>query len=126
MISYELYKVAHVVAAILIFMSLAGAYFHAANGGTRDTNAARRVISAMHSIGLLVSVIAGFGLLSRLDLIRGGIPAWVYGKLAIWLIAGMLLTIPKRKPSLARPILAYGLPLLAVAAVWLAVYKPGN
>ncbi len=126
MISYELYKVAHVVAAIVIFMSLAGTYFHAVNGGTRATNAARRVISTMHGLGLLVSVIAGFGLLTRLDLMRGGMPPWVFGKLAIWLIAGLLLTLPQRKPSLARPILVYGLPFLAAAAVWLAVYKPGN
>jgi len=126
MISYELYKVAHLVAVILLFMGLAGACFHAVNGGTRESNAGRRIISAMHGLGLLISLVAGFGLVARLDLMSGGMPLWVAGKLAIWLVAGMLLTLPRRKPQWARPALMYGLPLLAAAAVWLAVYKPGN
>jgi hypothetical protein len=63
---------------------------------------------------------------ARLDLLRGGVPGWVIGKLVIWLLAGILLTVPRRRPALARPILLVGLPILAAAAAWLAVYKPGN
>jgi len=54
------------------------------------------------------------------------VPGWVIGKLVIWLLAGILLTVPRRRPALARPILLVGLPILAAAAAWLAVYKPGN
>jgi len=54
------------------------------------------------------------------------VPGWVIGKLLIWLLAGILLTVPRQKPALARPILLFGLPFLAAAAAWLAVYKPGN
>jgi hypothetical protein len=37
-----------------------------------------------------------------------------------------LLTLPYRRPALARPLLLVGLPLLGAAAAWLAVYKPGG
>lgn len=126
MISYELYKVAHLVGVIVLFSVLGGAMVHAINGGTASTNAARRLITVLHGIGLIVVLVAGFGLVARLDLMNGGIPLWVGGKLLIWLVAGLLLTVPRRKPRLARPILLVGIPFLAAAAAWLAVYKPGN
>jgi hypothetical protein len=125
-ISYELYKVIHLVGVIVLFSVLGGAMVHAINGGTASTNAARRIITVLHGIGLILVLGAGFGLLARLDLMNGGVPLWVVGKLIIWLVAGLLLTVPRRKPALARPILLAGLPFLAAAAAWLAVYKPGN
>jgi hypothetical protein len=126
MISYELFKVAHLVGVIVLFTTLGGAMVHAINGGTASSNAARRLITIMHGAGLVVVIVAGFGLLTRLDLMTGGMPPWVAGKLVIWLLAGLMLTVPRRKPSLARPMLLVGLPFLAAAAAWLAVYKPGN
>lgn len=126
MISYELFKVAHLVGVIVLFSVLGGAMVHAINGGTASSNAARRLMTVLHGTGLIVVLIAGFGLLARLDLMNGGLPLWVVGKLIIWLVAGLLLTVPRRNPALARPILLAGLPFLAAAAAWLAVYKPGN
>ena len=126
MISYELYKVAHLVGVIVLFSALGGALVHAINGGTAASNAARRLLTILHGTGLVVVLVAGFGLIARLDLMDGGIPLWVVGKLVVWLLAGLLLTIPRRYPALARPLLLAGIPFLAAAAAWLAVYKPGN
>ena len=126
MISYELYKVIHLVGVLVLFSVLGGAMVHAINGGTASTNAARRAMTVLHGTGLLVILVAGFGLVARLDLLSGGVPGWVIGKLVIWLLAGLLLTVPRQRPALARPILLAGLPILAAAAAWLAVYKPGN
>ena len=124
--SYEAYKVLHLVAILVLFAVLGGVAVHAMNGGTRTGNAARRVVSALHGLALVVALLAGFGLVSRLDLMSGGIPLWVWGKVAVWIAAGLLLAVPYRKPAWARPILVVVLPLLAAVAVWLAVYKPGN
>jgi len=126
MISYELYKVVHLVGVIVLFTVLGGAMVHAINGGTAASNGARRAIAVMHGTGLLLILAAGFGLLARLGLMSGGVPLWVVGKLIVWLLAGLMLTVPRRNPKLARPLLLVGLPLLAAAAAWLAVYKPGN
>jgi hypothetical protein len=126
MISYEAYKVLHLVSVLTLFAVLGGVAVHAMNGGTLKGNAARRIVASMHGIALLVTLIAGFGLMSRLDLMRGGIPLWVWGKLVIWLATVLLLALPYRRPSLARPLLLFVLPLLGAAAAWLAVYKPGG
>ncbi len=123
--SYEFYKVLHVVAALLLFAAVGGVAVHALNGGTRESNAARRILATLHGLAMLVLIVAGFGLVARLDLMSGGLSPWVYGKLALWLLAGALLTLPYRRPALARPVLAAGLPLIALLAAWLAVYKPG-
>lgn len=126
MISYELYKVVHLVAVLVLFAVLGGVAVHALNGGTRTGNTARRLVSALHGSALLIALVAGFGLLARLDLMRGGMPAWIWGKLTLWLLAGLLLALPYRKPAWARATLLIGLPLLAAAAAYLAVFKPGT
>ena len=126
MISYELYKVLHLVGVLAVFAALGGAALLVMHGGAAPGTPARRATALMHGAGLLLVLVAGFGLVARLDLFTGGMPMWVAGKLGVWLLAGIALTIPRRKPSLARPMLFFGLPLLAAAAAWLAVYKPGN
>ena len=124
MSSYEAFKVAHLLAVLVLFAVLGGVAVHAMNGGTREGNAARRIVAALHGSALLVALVAGMGLVSRLDLTTGGLPLWVYGKLVIWFVAALLLALPYRRPGLARPLLLVGLPLLAGLAAWLAVYKP--
>ncbi|NOT09208.1 MAG: hypothetical protein HOP28_13495 [Gemmatimonadales bacterium] len=126
MISYEVYKVAHLAAVLVLFSVLGGVLVHALNGGTRAANMARRAVAALHGLAMAVAIVAGFGLVARLDLMSGGVPPWVWAKVTIWLIAGLLLALPYRRPALARPILLVGLPFLAAAAAWLAVFKPGN
>jgi hypothetical protein len=123
-ISYEAYKVAHLLAVLILFAVLGGVAVHAMNGGTREGNAARRLVAGLHGLALLVALVAGFGLIARLDLVNGGLPLWVYGKLVIWFLVALLLGLPYRRPQLARPLLLLGLPLLALLAAWLAVYKP--
>jgi hypothetical protein len=125
-ISYELYKVIHLVGVLMLFSALGGAALLVMHGGAAPGTPARRATALMHGAGLLLALIAGFGLVARLDLFTGGMPPWVAGKLVVWLLAGVALTLPRRKPELARPLLLFGLPLLAAAAAWLAVYKPGN
>jgi hypothetical protein len=125
MISYEAYKVLHLLGVVCVFAALGGVAVHAGNGGQRQGNALRRVISGLHGLGLLVIIVAGFGLLARLELVSAGLPMWAYGKLALWLVAGALLAIPYRRPAAARGTLMIGLPLLGAIAAWLAVYKPG-
>lgn len=123
MISYEVYKVLHLVGVFAVVAALGGVAVHAINGGSRESNAARRVVAALHGLGLLVILVAGFGLLARLDLMRP-LPVWAWGKLALWLLAAALLVLPYKRPQAARGILAVGIPLLGLLAAWLAVYKP--
>lgn len=126
MISYESYKVLHLVAVTMLFGALGGAAVLAMGGGAPAGAPVRRVIALLHGAALLVALVAGFGLVARLDLASGGLPLWVWGKLVVWLLAGGLLPLSYRKPAWARPLLVVALPLLAAIAAFLAVFKPGD
>lgn len=120
--SYFAYKLLHVLGALMVLTAAAGVAVHAANGGRREDNGLRGVLASMHGIGLILSLVAGFGLLAKLG--AGAMPpAWAWAKLAIWLFLGAALTLPYRSRSLARP-LVVALPLLAAVASYLAIYKP--
>ena len=126
MISYEHYRILHLVAVIVLFSALGGASVLAMTGGATERTATRRVISGLHGLALLIVLVAGFGLAARLDLATGGLPPWIWAKLGLWAIAGGLLALLYRKPASGRVVLLVVLPLLAAAAAWLAVFKPGN
>ena len=120
--SYLAYKLLHVLGAVLVLAAAGGVAVHAANGGRRKDNDLRGVLASMHGIGLIMSLVAGFGLLAKIG--AGGMPPpWAWAKLVIWLFFGAALTLPYRNTSLARA-LVVALPLLAAIASYLAIYKP--
>ncbi len=114
---YTVYKLLHVLGALMVLAAAGGVAVHAANGGRREDNAQRGLLAAMHGVGLVLSVVAGFGMLGA------SLPGWAWAKLAIWLLFGASLTLAYRGQTLARALIVV-LPLLAAAAAWLALYKP--
>lgn len=117
---YEAYKVLHVFSVLLTFTVLGGLALHSANGGNRGSNQSRKLTSALQGLGLLMILIAGFGLLARLG---SGFPLWVLLKLAIWMLVGASAVVIRRSPAISRALLLL-LPILGGIAAWLAVYKP--
>ena len=94
---------------------------HVISGGTRDY-AGRKWSAMFHGIGLLVTLVAGFGLLAKLGYMAA-LPGWAVAKLVIWLILGGLPALIYRKPKLAK---LFWVLILAFAgtAAWLATTKP--
>lgn len=121
MLSYTVYKALHLVGIMLTVAALAGMAVHAANGGTRAESRTRALATALHGTGLLLVLVAGFGMLARL----GGSAAsgWVLVKLAIWLTLGAAAMVPYRRPPLARAVFLAA-PLLAALAGIVALTKP--
>lgn len=114
MISYEVYKVIHVVSVIAFFTLVAWGAFGQS-----------KIVKFLNHVVLLFILVAGMGLLARLGISQGGgMPQWVMAKMAIWLVAGIFgILITGRLRRLAF----IGIPLLlALAAVsaWLAIYRP--
>ena len=93
MISYELYKVIHLVGVVALFAALGGAALLVIHGGAASGTPARRATALLHAAGLLLVLVAGFGLVARLDLFTGGMPMWVAGKLVVWFLAGIALIV---------------------------------
>ena len=115
------YKFFHVVAILTLFSVAGGTALHAANGGDKVGNKARKLIGILHGLALVVALVSGFGLLARLGLSFDSL--WIWGKVLLWLAFGVVVTLPYRKPALAKPML-WILPLLGALAAYLALYKP--
>ena len=88
MFSYQFYKVAHIVGLILVMSAIGATALHAINGGTRLTNRARGLVAALHGTGVVVLLVAGFGMLARLGVLAGKQPG--AGALSGWIIAKLV------------------------------------
>lgn len=120
--SYDVYKIVHLVGMFLLFTVLGGIALHVMNGGTRESNTARQLMGALHGLALILLILGGFGMLARLGM-TGGLPGWIYLKLAIWITIPFLGTLPYRTPASAKAVLL-ALPLVGLLAAWVAIYKP--
>lgn len=125
MISYSVYRLVHLVGIFLLFVVLGGLSYGATRTGTAGASPRRRRLAAvLHGVALFIVLLGGFGLMARLGIVHGlAWPGWVWAKMAIWLLAGAAVVIPKRKPEWA-PGLFVLLPVLGGLAAWLAIFKP--
>ena len=121
MLSYSVYKVVHLLGVLLVFTAVGGVVAHAAGGGSKDSNPFKKQLTMAHGIGLVLALVAGFGLLARLGLSMGS--GWVMGKLVIWLFMGAATVLPYRGEGLARTLL-FLLPPVGAIGAYLAIYKP--
>ena len=119
--SYEAYKIIHLVSIILLFSGLVGILAIRMSGGVLEGKV-KSLVFASHGVGLLVLLISGFGLLARLNLTHA-IPGWVFGKMGIWLILGGSVALVKRKGHIGWPLFISLIGIFTVAA-YLAVMKP--
>ena len=123
MISHDLYWYAHMLGIALLILSIGGVALHAMSGGTKDTSGGRAVAAASHGLGSLLILVAGFGMLAKLELVSGGLPGWVWAKLLIWLTIGLAFVVPYRKPELSK-LVWFGVAFLMLLAAILAHSKP--
>jgi len=121
--SPDVYKLLHVAGILMAFMSLGGLALHAINGGTRESNRARRLATVTYAVGLLLILLGGFGWLGASGMMSAGMPAWTWAKLGIWLALGGLLAVPTVRPELSR-LVWFAAPVLGVLGAWLAGSKP--
>lgn len=120
---YPVYKLIHFAGIFLVLIALGTMAMHALRGGTRASDPYRRVLGAAHGIGAFLILLGGFGMLARLGIAHGGLPAWIYLKLAIWVLIGGAFALVYRGRGLARGTLL-ALPVLGLLAAAIALYKP--
>jgi hypothetical protein len=118
--SYEFYKVLHILGLSLVVLSLGGIIHHVINGGTKQSDAFRKGTMITHGVGLLLLVVAGFGMLAKLGIYSP--PAWVIAKIGIWLALGAFVAIAYKKAALAKKFWV-AVPVLVVVSAFLAIYK---
>ena len=129
--SYEFYKVLHLLGILALVCAL-GALVILAQVGDREGEhkATWRSLMITHGVALAVIFVAGFGLMARKGIGIGATgdsswPAWIFGKMGIWLLFGASAGLLKRKPTAAGRFLWLA-PLLGGVAAYLAVVHPGG
>lgn len=118
--SYQFYKILHVLGIMLVFTGFGGLAVVGMSTDAARLKPARTLLSIFHGVGLLLLLVAGFGLIAKLG---GGFPGWMIAKIAIWLLFGASIVVFKRKADAAKPMLIV-LPILGLIAGALALYKP--
>jgi hypothetical protein len=126
MISYVTYKIIHYVGIFTMVSALAAYLAQTASSGTplvRGPWAKRLVIA--HGVGLFLILLGGFGMLARLDITHqlGGLPGWIWAKLALWTVFVAGVTVARRRPDWCGPLLVLT-PILAFLAGTIALTKP--
>lgn len=116
--SYEFYKVIHIIGVVMAITALGALALQAAAGGS----GARKPAIIGHGVGLVLALVAGFGLMAKAGLAFGD-NLWIVAKIAIWLLVGGLVAVVKRKPNVAVAVW-WSLPGLVGVAAWLAIARP--
>jgi len=114
-LSYEFYKILHLTGVFGMLLALGAA----AAAGPQIDLAARRRNGILHGIGMVLIIVAGFGMLSRGNL---GFPGWIVIKSLLYIVIGALPMLARRREAPMQYILI-GL-AVAFAATWLAHARP--
>lgn len=119
--SYQFYKILHMLGLMLTFFGFGGLLV-AAYARAELKKSARIMGFITHGIGLLLILVSGFGMAARLGMIAG-LPGWVQAKIGVWVLLGIGISLVKRKGYIGWPIaiLLWG---LGTSAAILAITKP--
>jgi hypothetical protein len=118
--SYEFYRLIHFLGLFMVFSALGGQFVAAMNSGDAKARPGRTWIAIFHGLGLVLALVAGFGMLAKLQIPMGG---WVMVKLVAWLVLGGMGAIAARKRSLSGVL--WGITIaLGLLGAYLAKTKP--
>lgn len=114
--SLPFYHIIHLIAVMALFAGTGAAL------GAADNPGLRKLGAILRGVALLLLLVTGFGLLAKLQLMKA-MPAWVWLKLGIWVIAVVLPIFVKRRllPGTAAVFVALA---LGTVAAWLGYLKP--
>lgn len=119
--SYEFYKILHLVSLIALFLSLGMLIV-----GPKPL---KKLIMSLHGVALLLLLVSGFGLIAKLHIpLKLLSPSWFWQKTFVWLVlAGLTpLLINKKGEQLTLKkvtLFIAILLLLALYAVWQITYR---
>ncbi len=120
--SYLAYKLMHLFGIFTLITALATKAVYALTSDQTDATTLRWIKTA-NIVSVILVITGGFGMLARLGIAHTGLPAWVHAKVAIWILFIVAAAVPARGRSYARALLI-ALPLLAITAGYIALYKP--
>lgn len=124
MLSHATYNLLHLCGIFLVFTSLGGLWVLSAKAAEGPGDGTRRILAATHGIGLVIILIAGFGMMARLG-IMGGWPLWIWIKLAVWLVVAATPMLLRRARSSSTALFLL-LSVIGATAAWAAIFHIGQ
>lgn len=121
----KFYVLMHVFGLASVLLAIAGlAYREAVGGpGQPEEKRFRSIALAEHGFGLLLMVVSGFGLLAKQGI--PGVPGWAWAKIVLWLYLAVAPVLVRRFFRGQQALVVWlSLPLIVLAARWLAIAKP--
>ena len=113
------YQVLHIIGISMVFLGY-GALL-ARSMAAPENVSVRKLSSITSGIGLLLILVAGFGLISKLG--HSFTETWILVKFNIWLLLGGLIVLINRKPQLAMQLWCTLIALSAIAAIMVYVVR---
>ena len=113
------YQVLHIVGISMVFLGY-GALL-ARSMAAPENVSVRKLGSITSGIGLLLVLVAGFGLVAKLG--YNYAETWILVKFTIWLLLGGLIVLINRKPQLAMLLWFMLIALSATAAIMVYVVR---
>ena len=113
------YQVLHIIGISMVFLGY-GALL-ARSMAAPENVSMRKLGSITSGIGLLLILVAGFGLVAKLG--YNYTENWILVKFVIWLLLGGLIVLINRKPQLAMLLWCLLIALSAIAAIMVYVVR---
>lgn len=110
--SIAFYHIAHIIGLIFVFIGF----------GALLSSESSRTAMKWHGIGLLISLISGFGMLAKLGIFKS-MPTWVWIKIGLWLVLGFLPVLARRR-VVAAPVVVILAAVIAGVMGYLGYLKP--
>ena len=115
----QTYHFIHLIGLIFVFIGF---------GGLLSQDGARKAMM-WHGIGLVISLVSGFGMLAQYNkLLPPGAPSyytyhWVWVKFALWLVLGFLPVLAKRR-VLAPKVVVLIAAIVGATLAYMGYFKP--
>jgi hypothetical protein len=122
MIPFGTYKWLHLVGVFLILFAFGSLIFRS-SAKAESPDFSKRWLSVAHGVGMLLSLVGGFGMLARLGISGQEWPWWVSVKFAIWLALGLLMT-PVNRAGHRSKIWWWLILLAAISAAYIGLNHP--
>lgn len=117
--SLPVYHFLHLIGLIFIFIGF---------GGLLSSEGAKKAMK-WHGIGLVISLVAGFGMLAKMSKgLPEGAPSiysqhWVIAKFVLWLVLGFLPVLAKRRVLNASVVVLIAA-IIGATLAYLGYFKP--
>ncbi len=96
---YEFYKLAHYLGLAMSLCGVGAIWAFSTRQSRSSSDKRPGWMAAIHGTGLLLLLVAGFGLLARIG--EHSFPLWVWIKIVFWLFLGAVPVLFRRKPDLS-------------------------